>query len=122
MALAVRISSMVVRVAALGVIILGFTLWSGKADGLQGLHMFFGIVVVLGLWGFGIAQATQGGSPVMAVIAVALGAFAWWFGANQKTFDTGSGHWLIQVIHFLIGLAAIGLVEVNGARLARAAK
>lgn len=114
--MAVRITSMVVRLAGLGAIILGLLFWSGRADNLIDLHRLFGILIVLGLWGLGVAQATRGGSPVLAVAAIVLGAFVFWFGTNQDTLLVGSAHWIIKVCHLLVGLCAIGLAEVSAAQ------
>ena len=114
--MAVRITSMVVRVTAIGVLILGALLWTGNNDQLKSVHMLFGMLIVLGLWGLGITQAIRGGSPVLAVVAVVLGGVAFWFGTNQESFSPNSNHWVIQVMHLLIGLGAIGLAEVSAAR------
>jgi hypothetical protein len=119
MTLALRISSMVVRVSALIVIILGILLWTGNFDNVKLIHQVFGSIIVLGLWAVGIIQATQGGSPILATVAVLWGAIVTYVGLSQENWATGNNHWLIQVAHLIFGLVAIGLVEMIGARARR---
>jgi hypothetical protein len=33
----------------------------------------------------------------------------------------GSGHWLIQVLHLLLGIAAVGIGEANASRVQKSA-
>lgn len=39
-----------------------------------------------------------------------------WLGLNQAQFLTGSLHWIVQVVHLLLGLGAIGQAENLAAR------
>ncbi len=41
------------------------------------------------------------------------------FGMTQRTIMVGSGHWIIQIIHLLLGLAAIGFGEMIAGRYKR---
>ena len=52
----------------------------------------------------------------MAIGAVVLGIIIVAFGGTQAEILTGSSHWVIQVIHLLLGLSAIGLGERIGSR------
>jgi hypothetical protein len=49
---------------------------------------YLGIIAVLALWTLGIFQDLRGGS----------------FGLFQTNWLTGSHHWIIQVIHLLLGI------------------
>ena len=40
-------------------------------------------------------------------------------GLSQQSWLVGSAHWVIQVLHLLIGLLAIGIGEMIGARYKR---
>ena len=114
----VRVSLMVLRVAVLAALILGILFWTNVVDGtgLVVVHGLIGIVVVLSLWVLGIAQALEGGSFGLAVAAFVLGFLVLLVGLFQVNWLPGSNHWIIQVIHLLLGLSAIGLGEMIGGR------
>ena len=66
------------------------------------------------------------GAPVgLAVLAVIWSIGMPIFGLRQVDILTGSAHVVIQVLHLLVGLSAVGLVEglarAPGRRAARAA-
>jgi len=109
---------MVLRVAVLAALILGILFWTNVVDGtgLMVVHGLIGIVVVLSLWVLGIAQALEGGSFGLAVATFVLGFLVLLVGLFQVNWLPGSNHWIIQVIHLLLGLSAIGLGEMIGGR------
>jgi hypothetical protein len=77
--------------------------------------MATGIVLVLGLWSTSILAAVA-----RAPIALVVGGLLWGvvviaLGMKQMVLMPGSNHWVIQVLHLLVGGAAVGLNE----RLAR---
>ena len=115
----VRIAVNVLRASVLLALILGILFWTGNATSLVLVHMGLGILAVLSLWTLGAAIAsTKGG------IGLAIGAFVWGIlvaalGLTQGTLLAGSTHWVIQVLHLLVGLAAIGLGEMLARRYRR---
>ena len=115
----VRISLMVLRVAVLFNLITGIIFWTGNADPLQIVHIILGIIAVLVLWTLGIFQGLRGGSFGLAVATIVLGLLLAIVGLFQTNWLTGSNHWIIQVIHLLLGIAAIGLGEMIGGRSRR---
>lgn len=119
--MAVRITSMVLRVAVLLTLILGLLVWFDIAkSSLTGIHMLLGIIVVLSLWVLGgFIVATKGGIG-LGIGAFVLGLIVLLFGLTQKGILAGSSlHWLIQVVHLLLGLSAIGLGEAIAGRYKR---
>jgi len=122
MPLVLRIGVMTVRVSSVVVILLGLLLWTGNFDSLRLVHVFFGIVIVLGLWMIGVIYAAQGSSPVLAGATFIWGAIVVLVGLNQDQWAPGSNHWLIQIMHLLFGLVAISLVEIIDARANRRAQ
>lgn len=52
----------------------------------------------------------------MAIGAVVVGLILVASGGTQDKILTGSWHWLIQMIHLLLGLSALGLGERIGGR------
>ena len=114
----VRVSLMVLRVAVLVALLLGILFWTNVSDStpLMVVHGLIGIVVVLSLWVLGIAQALEGGSFGLAVATFVLGFVILLVGLFQMNWLPGSNHWIIQVIHLLLGLSAVGLGEMIGGR------
>lgn len=108
---------MVVRISALFQIVTGILFWVGVAPSLQVFHILFGVLLVLALWGLAVlaTQARVGG--FMAITAAFWGALAVVFGLIQAGVAPGSSHWVIQILHLLVGLVAIGLAERLGARI-----
>lgn len=115
----VRIALMIVRIGVLIELALGILFWTGNADSLQIVHIVIGILVVLSLWTMGIAQGLQGGSFGLALATFVLGFLLALLGLFQKGWLVEQYHWVIQVIHLLLGLSAIGLAEMIGGRYRR---
>lgn len=115
----VRITSMVLRIAALLALILGLLFWFGIAKNLAGIHMLLGIIVVLSLWVLGGVIATKKGGIGLAIGAFVLGLIVLYVGMTQRTMLIGDLHWLVQVIHLILGLSAIGLGEAIAGRYKR---
>jgi hypothetical protein len=117
-----RIAIMVLRVAVLFNLITGIIFWAGNADPLQIVHILFGILAVLSLWVLGILQGLRGGSFGLALATFVVGFLLVLVGLFQKNWlpeATNSNHWIIQVIHLVLGLAAIGLGEMVAGRYKR---
>jgi hypothetical protein len=110
---------MVVRLAGLILIVLGILFWTGHADSLVGVHTVIGIVLVLSLWVLA-TLASQSGVPAgLVAAAVGWGVVTIALGLTQERWLPGDAHWVIQVLHLLVGLGAIGLAETLGARIRR---
>ena len=111
------IAIMVLRLAVLVALAMGIIFWTGNLENLQLVHMLIGFIVVLSLWVIGLAQGfIKGGSFGLAVATFVLGLVLAIVGLYQKNWLPGSAHWIIQVIHLLLGLSAIGLGEMIYAR------
>ncbi len=110
---------MAIRVLGVVQLVLGIIFWTGNALGLVDLHQLIGILLVLGLW-TQAALAHRAGVPGGLV----AGAGVWGLlvpivGLTQTNLLTGSAHWVIQVIHLLLGIGLLALAE-NLATRARA--
>jgi hypothetical protein len=117
--MAVRITLMVLRVVVLLALILGLLMWFGVGGALVPVHMLLGILVVLSLWVLGGFAFTIKGGVGLGIGAIVWGLIVLLFGLNQRTILVGDLHWLIQVIHLLLGLAAAGLGEAIAGRYKR---
>jgi len=113
------IARMLVRITGVLQLILGLLLWGGVALGLIPLHMLLGLVFVLSLWLLA-AVASQAGVPIgMTAGAALIGLITLILGLVQDSLLPGNAHWVIQVLHLLVGLAAIASGEMIGGRLRR---
>jgi hypothetical protein len=111
--MAVRIPAMILRISALLALILGMLFWTGHAESLVDVHMVLGLLVALSLWALGAALATmQEGNWWLMVGAFVLAGTMLIFGLIQERLLPGALHWVIQVIHLLLGLSALGLGEI----------
>ncbi len=109
----------VVRVAGVLALLLGLLFWTGDALPLIPIHMLLGTLTVLGLWLLA-ATASQLGAPMGMVIGAGiLGLLVLGLGFSQQSLMPGSGHWVVQVVHLLLGMAAVGLGEMIGGRVRR---
>lgn len=111
---------MVLRVAVLINLILGILFWTGNADSLVIVHIILGFLAVISLFTIGIVQGVRkGGSFPLALATFVVGFLLAFIGLFQTRWDLGSNQWIIQVIHLLLGLAAIGLGEMIAGRYRR---
>ena len=107
------ITGIQMAIRALGVIqlVLGILFWTGNALGLVDLHQLLGILLVLALWALA-ALAHRAGVPGGLVAGAAVyGLIVPVVGLTQRELLPGSAHWVIQVIHLLLGVGLLGLAE-----------
>ncbi|MDQ6674907.1 MAG: hypothetical protein M3069_29930 [Chloroflexota bacterium] len=113
------ISLMLARITGVLLLILGLGIWVEGAHNLTSIHMLLGLVFVLALWVLA-AVSTRAGVPVGLAAGVAIaGLIVLVLGMTQTSLMPGSSHWVIQILHLLIGLAALGSAEAVGGRLRR---
>ena len=119
----ITIAIMVLRLGVLLALVMGILFWTGNIQNLIPIHMLIGILVVLCLWVIGLAQGfTKAASFGLALATFILGLVLVIVGLYQTRWLPGSSHWIIQVIHLLLGLSAIGLGEMIYARTKRRLK
>jgi hypothetical protein len=110
-------AQMVVRACFVVQLVLGGLFWTGNALGLVPLHMLVGFLLVLGLWTLAALAAGAGVPPGLVALAAVWGLIVPILGLNQDRLLVGSAHWLIEVLHLLVGVAAVGLAEQLAARI-----
>jgi hypothetical protein len=111
------VAQMSVRLLGVILIVLGLLFWGGYALGLVNVHMGIGLLFVIALWtlcGVAIKAHVSGGFVALGVVwgLVVLG-----LGMSQTTLMVGSGHWVIRVLHLLLGLGAMGIGESLAKRI-----
>jgi hypothetical protein len=102
---------MLIRVCFVVQLVLGGLFWTNNARGLIPLHQLVGFIFVIAIW-------VQAGLAARAGVNLGLVAFAavWALGVpilglNQIELLPGSAHWVIEVVHLLVGIIAVGLAE-----------
>ena len=117
----VRITVNVLRVSALLALILGILDWVGYPLVGNLIHMLLGFIVVFSLWILGGVMVTRKGGAGLGIGAIVLGLLVLALGLTQRQIlpEPDPAHWVIQVIHLLFGLSAIGMGEAIGGRIRR---
>ena len=112
-------ASMALRALFVIQLILGILFWTGNATGLVLLHMLLGIAFVAVFWVIGALAAMRGASIGVMIGTFVLGLVIALFGLFQNNILTGSGHWVVQIVHLLLGISAIGFAEMIVGRARR---
>ena len=113
----IRIAAAVLSLAGLLALILGLLFWTGAALNLLQMHMLLGLLAVGALLVIGIGQAfSKGGSWIIAVGTLVVGVATIVIGMVQASLMVGEFHWVIQVVHLLLGLLTIGMGHMGAAR------
>ncbi len=116
---ATTVLQMLVRLTGLIQIVLGVFLWTGNADSLIPVHTVSGLVLVLSLLALALLAARAGVQPGFVALAIVWAIIVPIVGLTQQQLLPGSAHWVIQVLHLLLGLGAIGQAENLAARMKR---
>jgi hypothetical protein len=114
---ATAILQWLVRLTGLIQIVLGVFIWTGNADSLIPIHIASGIVLVLSLLTLAVLAAFARVNPAFVAFAIGWGLITVLLGLTQARLLPGAAHWVIQVVHLLIGLGAIGQAENLGRRI-----
>jgi hypothetical protein len=108
---AITTLQMLIRITGLIQIILGVIFWSGNALNLIPIHMLVGLVFVLALWVLAVLAARTGVNWGFVALAIVWGLIVPILGITQTQLLPGAAHWVIEVLHLLVGLVALGLSE-----------
>jgi hypothetical protein len=108
---ATAIFQWLVRLTGLIQLVLGVPIWTGNADALIPIHIVSGVVLVLSLAALAILAAMAGVQPGFVALAIVWAVVVLILGLTQEPLLPGSAHWVIQVLHLLLGLGAIGQSE-----------
>jgi len=113
----IRYGTAVLNLAGVLALILGLLFWAGFALHLVSMHMLLGLLAVGALWVIGIGQIfSKTGSWILAACALFIGAFTIVIGLKQTSMMPGAAHWVIQLVHLLLGVLTIGLGHMAVAR------
>jgi hypothetical protein len=119
MRLVLTSAQMLVRITGVLQLILGLLIWAESMFSLVGIHTLIGLVFVLSLWVLAAVSTRAGVPTTQAAGVIILGLIALIFGMVQTSLLPGSLHWIIQILHLLIGMAAVASGETIGGRVRR---
>ena len=89
----IRYASAILTLARLLALVSGLLLWTGNALNLVSAHMLLGHLSVSALWIIGIGQAfAKGGSWMIAISALVVGALTVAIGLDQASMLIGAYH------------------------------
>jgi len=109
----------IVRIAGSIALILGLLLWFGMSGSMLRPHMVLGIVTAVSLGAIAIVASVAGVRVPMALIGLVWAALTIFVGYNQNAWMAGSSHWVIEAVHLILGVGAIGMAESLAAGIAR---
>ena len=106
-----RVLLILLRVLIAIQLVLGITLWTGHGYGLLNVHRMSGMLFVLALWILAIMTLAGRRHIGWSLFAIAWGLVIAAIGFMQVAIMPGDYHWVIKVIHLIVGMAAMPLAE-----------
>ncbi|HET7041061.1 MAG TPA: hypothetical protein VFI13_03545 [Gemmatimonadales bacterium] len=99
------------RLSGATLVVLGLILWTGHGANLTQLHMLVGVLFTVTYLAI-VALASRSG----LTLGPSLFALGWGFllpilGMVQTRLLPGEYHWVIRVLHLLVGIAAMGIAD-----------
>lgn len=122
MKLAVMVLQNAIRLIGLVLIVLGFLFWARQGYSFIPLHMWLGVTEVVLLWTLALLALQARVTLGLVITGFLWGLLTVAFGWNMGSLLPGRAHEVIRVLHFLIGLGAIGLAESLAARTKRSGR
>jgi hypothetical protein len=115
------VSLWIVRVAGTVQLVLGILFWTGHGYRYLPLHIVSGVVIVLTLWTVAVLALVARTRPGLATFGLIWGLALPAFGIRQAMILVGPMHWIVRVVHLLMGLAAMGVAGALGQAMLAAA-
>lgn len=118
----VLIARSLISLFGIALLVLGILFWTGHALSLVPLHaMVLGGLFVVCLWVLAVLGFLAPGNRGFALLVLVWSLIVPALGVAQLNLLPGSGHWVIQVVHLLVGIIAMGLGHALARRLGRPA-
>jgi uncharacterized integral membrane protein len=115
-----RILLVLMRIGAGLQVVVGLGLWTGRWYSLVDMHRTVGVIYVILLWVLAIIALVQRRSVKLALFAIVWGLVIAALGFAQQGILIGDLHWIVRVVHLVIGLAAMPIAERLAPRATRA--
>ena len=108
----------VARLDGIGALIIGIVLWTGSPR-LLAVHILAGFIMSLTLLLMGILAFFARLKPAIPIVAIVWALLLPYVGFAQVKFLGGPSQVIVQVIHFVLGICAIGIVEMLASKMKR---
>jgi uncharacterized integral membrane protein len=102
---------MLMRIGAGVQVVVGLGLWTGRWYSLVDMHRTVGVTYVILLWVLAVLAMVQRRSIKLALFALLWGLVIAALGFAQQGILMGDLHWIVRVVHLVIGLAAMPIAE-----------
>ena len=99
------------RISGVLALAIGIALWTGHGYQYLKLHMWLGFIVTFDLLLLAIVAMLARVQPILTLVAVVWAASVPVLGIAQMRIVPGSNHWIIEVVHLILGLGAIAFGE-----------
>jgi len=106
-----RILLMLLRLGVAVQVVVGIALWTGHWYSIVDAHRTIGVLYVLIFWAIAIIALAKRRQPGLAVLAILLGVVIAAVGFTQQRILPGDLHWIVRVLHLVIGVAAVPMAE-----------
>lgn len=117
MKIAIIVSRVLLGISGVALLLLGILFWTGHALTLVPLHMLLGALLVLSMWMLVAISLHARTAMGFAAVVLVWSLIVPLLGMAQMQLLPGGGHWVVQVLHLLVGIAAMGLGGVLAKRL-----
>lgn len=114
---AIIVSRVLLGISGVALLLLGILFWTGHALTLVPLHMLLGALLVLSMWMLVAISLHARTAMGFAAVVLVWSLIVPLLGMAQMQLLPGGGHWVVQVLHLLVGIAAMGLGGVLAKRL-----
>ncbi len=115
----VLIARSLISLFGIALVVLGILFWTGHALSLLQLHMTLGGLFVISLWVLVVVGLLARGSRGSALVVFIWSLIVLALGMTQVSLLPGQYHWVIQTLHLLVGLIAMGLGHALARRIGR---
>jgi len=111
-----------IRIAWLAALVLGLLIWSGRLPVALNPHMILGGLVALGLAILALNAFLARVRKPLAIVSLIWAAVTVYVGVMQNQWMPGSSHWMVETVHLLLGVGAIGMAEALAGAIVRGSK
>lgn len=115
----VVIARSLLSLLGVALVVLGIFFWTGHALSLVPLHTQLGGLFVLCLWALAAVGLAGRGTRPLAFLVLVWSMIVPALGMMQLRLLPGPDHWVIQAVHLLVGLIAMGLGHALARRIGR---
>ena len=109
----------ILRLTFLASLALGIGLWMGHGYAFLQVHMWLGFIVTFALLLIVLLSFLARVRPALPLISLLWAIALPFIGIAQLRMMPGPNHWVVRVVHLLLGLGAIGLGEALAKRAAQ---